>query len=147
MVSAEQARLNQIAASERFIAAAGQDAFDVTKLLSAIAGRRFQISRSTGGGLQTLLAANASNLAEAKRIFRKGNVDFRQLQNSNRDLLKTPDPQPVSIISTSPDIEERVIDRVAERIERDRKVKDGTSDQVVRIVEVGATGGEQLSTS
>ena len=48
--------------------------------------------------------------------------------------------------SISPDIEKKIIDRVASLLERERKVKDGTSTEVVRIVEVG-TGGEQIGTS
>ncbi len=53
------------------------------------------------------------------------------------------------LITTSPDIEERVIDRVADRLEQENKVKRGTlpASEISRIIEVGSGGGEQLSTS
>ena len=47
------------------------------------------------------------------------------------------------------DLENRVIDRVASRIERARKLKNKTlpASEIGRIVQVGTGGGEQVSTS
>ena len=44
------------------------------------------------------------------------------------------------------DIVQLAAKKLADRIEREQKVKAGTSNEVVRIVEVGS-GGEQISTS
>ncbi len=53
--------------------------------------------------------------------------------------------QPV-VNQVSPDIEKKIIDRVASLLERERKAIAGTSTEISRIVIVG-TGGEQIGTS
>ena len=186
MVSAEQAKLNQIAASKRFIAGAGQDAFDVTASLSVIARNTVnaRIARSKGNSDASFQNSSRIHLERIKKIVARGRVNYTQIQNSNRNLIRNfvglfattitggkvgivfinvgapPQEQileeqeeknPFTIkegkIIKKDDMEERVIDRVAERLERTRKVKDGTSTEIARIVEVGITGGDQIGTS
>ena len=104
-VQAETARQDQLARDRinaKFIAERGRDAFDVQVQLGRINSRRFTLARATGKARENLLAANARNLAEAKRIFRKGNVDFRQLQSPNKNLLKTSDPVIQQVTTTPP---------------------------------------------
>ena len=82
MVSAEQARLNQIAASEEFRLAAGEDAFEVQRQLGLISSaERF--------GNQRQKDAIPKRLEIIRQIVARGTVNFAQLQSPNRNIIKS----------------------------------------------------------
>ena len=140
MVTAAEARENQRIADARFLAGAGADALELQRQVGLI------LSAFRFGGDPRKQANVPERIRIIKALLAKGTINERQLQVDPRGVIKKYEnfnPSQVQSI----ELENKIIDRVASMIERERKVKDGTSTEIARIVEISTSGGDQISTS
>ena len=116
------------------------DGIGISSLLSGKTREQTETLISQLEGSTRSLSGSGGQQQVSQNQVRKNKVIARCLR------IRIGRPEVIAPAISDPDIQERVIDRAAQMLERERKVKDGTSNEVVRIVEIG-TGGEQIGTS
>ena len=150
-IQAEKNKAQRDLIDAKTIARIGLDQFTVLKTLDAI--NNLQQFGSSSFSPERLKDRIQQKLESIRPVIARGNVNWEGLSKfQNRTLIRNfvglivngVENRAETVIN---DIENRVIDRVARMVERERKVKDGTSTEIARIVEVGTSGGEQIGTS